>query len=214
MGIPVIESRVFLIGGTSHTGKSTLAQALASRLGWHYRSTDKLARHPGRPWQVPPKQVPDHVADHYRSLDVDALIADVVRHYRDNVWPLVEEIVAAHASDPTTDRLVLEGSAILPELAITLQQHNIAAIWLTAGDECLAERMYSESHYGTKSPREKYLIDKFLQRTWHFNRRIVDTVERLGLACVDVEPRVSLETLVDVCLAEITRPRAALSRPG
>ncbi len=44
------ETRVILIGGSSHAGKSTLGQAIAAKLGWSYRSTDKLARHPGRPW--------------------------------------------------------------------------------------------------------------------------------------------------------------------
>jgi len=36
--------RVHLIGGTSHVGKWMIAQALASRLGWQYMSTHKLAR--------------------------------------------------------------------------------------------------------------------------------------------------------------------------
>jgi 2-phosphoglycerate kinase len=44
------ETRVILIGGSSHVGKSTLGQSLAAKLGWSYCSTDKLARHPGRPW--------------------------------------------------------------------------------------------------------------------------------------------------------------------
>lgn len=42
------QTRVILIGGSSHVGKSTLAQYQAAKLGWNYRSTDKLARHPGR----------------------------------------------------------------------------------------------------------------------------------------------------------------------
>lgn len=58
------EHRILLIGGSSHVGKSTVAQSLASHLGWNYRSTDKLARHPGRPWQAKPKKVPNHVAAH------------------------------------------------------------------------------------------------------------------------------------------------------
>ncbi len=32
------ETRVILIGGASHTEKSTLAQALAQQFGWNYRS--------------------------------------------------------------------------------------------------------------------------------------------------------------------------------
>src|SRR5687767_6850308 len=97
--------RVILIGGSSHVGKSTLAQSLASELGWSYRSTDKLAKHPGRPWRTPPKTVPEHVAEHYLTLSVEELIADVIRHYRDNVWPLVEDIVTSHATNLSSDRL-------------------------------------------------------------------------------------------------------------
>ena len=81
------EHRAVLIGGTSHTGKSTVSRALAERFGWICRPTDKMARHPGRPWQTAPAQVPAHVANHYRTLPVDKLIADVLRHYTDNVWP-------------------------------------------------------------------------------------------------------------------------------
>jgi 2-phosphoglycerate kinase len=46
-------ARVVLIGGTSNVGKSTVAQAVAERLGFEYLSTDELARHPGRPWRTP-----------------------------------------------------------------------------------------------------------------------------------------------------------------
>ena len=97
--------RVVLIGGSSHAGKSTLAQSLASHLGWSCRSTDEgLAPHPGRPWQVKPREVPKHVADHYLSLSVDELITDVLRHYKGNVWPLIKDIVTYQATDFTADR--------------------------------------------------------------------------------------------------------------
>ncbi len=146
--------RVVLIGGSSHAGKSTLAQSLASHLGWSYRSADKgLAPHPGRPWQVKPREVPKHVADHYLSLSVDELITDVLRHYKDNVWPLIKDIVTSHATDLSTDRLILEGSAILAELDVTLTLNNTAAIWLTASNELFEQRIYSTSHFETKSAR-------------------------------------------------------------
>src|SRR5690606_41363789 len=67
--------RVVLIGGTSHAGKSTAARAVADRLGFECRTTDRLARHPGRPWRTPVGEVPPHVAEHYRALAVDARIA-------------------------------------------------------------------------------------------------------------------------------------------
>jgi 2-phosphoglycerate kinase len=199
----VEKHRVFLIGGSSHAGKSTLAQLLASQLGWSYRSTDKLARHPGRPWQARPKQVPEHVADHYLSLSADELITDVLRHYRDNVWPLIESIVTFHATDFSTDRLILEGSAILPELVVTLTPNSIAAIWLTASNEFFEQRIYSSSQYETKSPREKKMIDRFLERTWLYNERMMDTVRRLGLVSLDVENASDVNELTGKCLSEL-----------
>jgi 2-phosphoglycerate kinase len=193
--------RVVLIGGSSHVGKSTLAQSLESHLGWSYRSTDKgLAPHPGRPWQVKLREIPKHVADHYLSLSVDELITDVLRHYRDNVWPLIKDIITSHATDLSTDRLILEGSAILPELVATLTLNNTVAIWLTASNELFEQRIYTASQYEMKSPREKKMIDKFLERTCLFNVRIMNTVKGLGLVCIDVEQTSDADELARMCL--------------
>ena len=110
------ETRVILIGGSSHTGKSTLSRSLAAKLGWSYRSTDKLARHPGRPWVgANGNAIPEYVAEHYRSRSVDALFFNVLSHYRENVFPQVEAIV--HLS---TECLILEGSALWPEFVANL----------------------------------------------------------------------------------------------
>ncbi len=195
------DCRVILIGGTSHVGKSTLAQALASQLGWQNRSTDKLARHPGRPWQVAPKQVPSHVADHYLSLSPEALLADVLRHYRESVWPLVKDIVSLHATDCTIDRLIMEGSALLPELVATLMLENVAAFWLTASDTYFTRRIYQNSQYETKSPREKRMIDQFLARTWLYNMGMMTTVKRLGLVSVDIDQIPGVNDLADRILS-------------
>jgi 2-phosphoglycerate kinase len=200
--------RILLIGGSSHVGKSTLGQSLATQLGWSYLSTDRLAgapRHPGRPWQAPPQTVPQHVADYYQNLSVDELVADVLRHYRENVWPLIENIVTTCAMDLSTDRLVLEGSAILPERIMTLPYKNTAAIWLTASREFLAQRIYTESQYAAKSPPEKALIDKFLQRTWQYNNLMLEDVKRLGLASLVVDNASHLDELIIACRSLINQ---------
>ena len=191
--------RILLIGGSSHVGKSTLAQRLADQLGWSYLSTDRLARHPGRPWQVPPQMVPQHMVAHYQTLSVEELIADVLRHYRENVWPLIEGIVTTRATDLSTDRLVLEGSAILPECIVTLPFTNIAAIWLTASHETIAQRIYAESQCAAKSPPEKALIDKFLRRSWQYNDLMREDVKRLGLASLVVDDTPLLDELIAAC---------------
>ena len=111
---PENELRVILIGGSSHVGKSTLARSLRPRLGWGHISTDSLARHPGRPWRKDLQAVPKQVADHYLSLSVDELFADVLRHYR-SMWRDIEAMIISHATDTSTERLIFEGSALWPE---------------------------------------------------------------------------------------------------
>lgn len=193
--------KILLIGGSSHVGKSTIAQSLASHLGWNFQSTDKLARHPGRPWQAKPKEVPKHVADHYLSLSADELITDVLHHYRENVWSLIKNIVTFHATDASADKLVIEGSALLPELVMTLGFKNISAIWLTASNEFLRRRIYTASQYETKSPYERMLVDKFMERNLLYNGRIMDAVNQLGLAYVDVEAASNVDELMDMCFS-------------
>ncbi len=179
-------TRVILIGGSSHSGKSALSESIAANLGWNRISTDTLARHPGRPWRPEPGQVPDHVAEHYLSLSVDELIKDVLHHYRVNVWPKVEAIVASHIHDPSRGGLIIEGSALWPELVATLDFDNIAALWLTASEAVFQQRIRDASLYHSKSPRERRMIDKFLGRTLVYNAQMIEVANRHGFIFVDV----------------------------
>lgn len=195
--------RLLLIGGASHVGKSTLAQSLASHLKWHCCSTDKLARHPGRPWQVGNKKLPQHVARYYELRSADELTLDVLSHYKKNVWPFIQDIVTCHANDMSLEKVVMEGSALLPELVMTLNFDNISTIWLTASNIFLRQRIYSGSKYETKSLNEKMLIDKFLERNNLFNERIFKTIHQFGLASLDVEDVSTLDDLKNLCLSAL-----------
>jgi 2-phosphoglycerate kinase len=191
--------RVVLIGGSSHVGKSSLAESLAAAMGWTHISTDSLARHPGRPWKPHPEKVPDDVAEHYLSLSVDELITDVLRHYRVNVWPRVEAIVASHIDKTSTARIVLEGSALWPEFVTTLDFDRIAALWLTACEEVFSRRIRHGSMYRSKSSRERTMIGKFLARTLAYDSRMVEVVNRHGLTLIDASQS-DVAQLTERCL--------------
>ncbi|MFH9266170.1 hypothetical protein ACH4KN_18205 [Streptomyces sp. NPDC017546] len=124
--------RVVLIGGTSNTGKSTVAEAVAERLGFEHRSTDGLARHPGRPWRTPEHEVPPHVAEHYGTLTTDELLASVLDHY-ERLRPRIEKLITDRAGAGAPG-LVLEGSALWPTWVARLTGPRTAAVWLTAVD--------------------------------------------------------------------------------
>ena len=156
--------RVILVGGSSHVGKSTLSGSLAAELGWTHVSSDTLARHPGRPWKPEPEKVPDNVAEHYISLSVDELLRDVLCHYRVNVWPKVEAIVAAYSNDTSRAGVIVEGSALWPEFATSLNSHRTAALWLTNSSVPSAQAGLSAAAHAiivtTASPRQTSIASR------------------------------------------------------
>ena len=196
--------RVILIGGASHVGKSTLARSLADTRGWRLLSTDTMARHPGRPWRSPPDRVPDDVSKHYLTLSVGELITDVLHHYRSNVWPKVQALLRSAATESSSDRLILEGSALWPDFVATLNFDGVAALWLTASADTFRQRIHRESLYRSKSAFERMMVDKFLERTLAYDKRMVDVVDRHGFLRVDVLQS-GVEELADRCLAALNR---------
>lgn len=182
--------RAILIGGSSHSGKTTLAAALGARSGWAHISTDSLARHPGRPWAVETPEglrtVKPHVVEHYRDLSVDELIADVLAHYK-SMWSEIKALISAHVADISRGKLVLEGSALWPEEVATLEDTGVKALWLTASDDLFETRIKTESRFDVASPEERMLIEKFLARTLRYNSEMLQVAERLDLPvlCID-----------------------------
>ncbi|MFE2974284.1 AAA family ATPase [Streptomyces sp. NPDC059258] len=199
--------RVVLIGGTSNTGKSTVAEAVAERLGFEHRSTDGLARHPGRPWRTSEHEVPPHVAEHYGTLTTDELIASVLAHY-ERLRPRIEELITdrAQAGSPG---LVLEGSALWPAWVARLTVPRTAAVWLTADDTVVRDRVRAAGRYEEATAGERLLIDRFLARTDRYQALMVDAVEALDLARVDVGGRTVAE-VADAVLAAV----GLQERPG
>jgi shikimate kinase len=186
--------RVLLIGGTSHVGKSTLAQALAAELGGEHVSTDSLARHPGRPWATSSGPFPEHLRTYYLSLSVDQLTAEQLRHYQ-RLWPRIEAMAAARAADTDARRLILEGSGVLPQHAAALK--NAAAVWLTASPDVLRDRIYSASRLDELAPEEKAIVEKFLGRTKQYDQLVLSAVTSLGLASIDTSTAPSTAELME-----------------
>ncbi|MFF3307382.1 hypothetical protein [Streptomyces sp. NPDC002952] len=195
--------RVLLIGGTSNVGKSTVAQVVAERLKFECLSTDRLARHPGRPWRTPEWEVPAHVVEHYRSLTVDELIASVLGHY-DRLWPRIEELVNVHAAEGSSRKgLVLEGSALWPAHVGRLEVPRTAAVWLTTDDALVRARVQAAGRYTAATDEEQQLIDKFLARTEHYQALMIDAIDRWGMDRIDAGGGRSAAQVADAVLAAV-----------
>ena len=194
--------RVILIGGSSHSGKSTVAKIMANKIGWSFLSTDSLARHPGRPWRTNRKEIPKHVVEHYSTLSVDELFEDVLCHYR-RVWLNVKAIISLYVNDPSYDGLIIEGSAIWPEFVADHNAPNTRSIWLTAENEQFQERIYRESNFEQVSDSEKYLIEKFLKRTQLFNEKMMAVINQRNLMSIEVDDAFSPDDVSGICLQKI-----------
>ncbi|MFE4455318.1 hypothetical protein [Streptomyces sp. NPDC056796] len=195
--------RVVLIGGTSNVGKSTIAQVVAERLGFECLSTDAMARHPGRPWRTSEWEVPAHVAEHYGSLTVDELITSVLDHY-DRLWPRIEELITARTTGSHgSTGLVLEGSALWPVRVAGLQVPHTAAAWLTIDGTHVRARVHAAGRYHAAADEERVLMDKFLARTERYQTLMIEAIDRLGLARIDVGGGRSAEELADTVLAAV-----------
>ncbi|GLQ53688.1 hypothetical protein [Devosia nitrariae] len=183
-----------LIAGTSHCGKSTLAQRVGAALGWRVTSTDKMGRHPGRPWP----SIPAPVEEYYEAL-TDETIYWFLRVHHTNMWPLLVREIAAQVT--AGGGFVFEGSALRPESIATLNHKGVAAVCLYADQAFLAERMRQESGYASKDDRQKLLIDKFIARSLRDSTESVEAARAHGIPIVDVADAGALEETAEQLVA-------------
>ena len=191
---------IFLIGGSSHAGKSTIAKVLSARLECRCIHTDQLARHPGRPWKKPPETVPLHVAAHYLSLSVPDLVTDVLLHYK-NLWPEIRAIMDEHASASGAGHLVVEGSALWPAFVDLSGLNDAKAIWLTANDRLFSKRIKQGSNFENLAPgRARQMVEQFLARTLLFNQKMLGIIHQLDAPSLDVSTAPPPDILADQLL--------------
>lgn len=177
-----------LISGTSHTGKSTLASSICEASGWAILSTDRLGRHPGRPWPT----VRPHVAEFFASLS-DETIYQLLLHHHENMWPLIERLLLDHRWSEKP--LVLEGSALRPEYLKDLASKETAMICLYSDHDFLRDRMQRQSGFDRLDERHRGIVRKFIQRSLHDNDRNLAAAREHGLHCIDVRDLQAVDAL-------------------
>ena len=158
--------RIILIGGTSHSGKTTVGRAMAEQLNAVLLSTDSLARHPGRPWKPAGEAVPAHVVDYYTHYDLNEQLDAVITHYQHLQQRIESHVHCALAEDTP---LVVEGSALLPEHWAERKDPRLHVLWLLTTPTLLRTRIYIESNYAHRNPEQQQLIDAFVQRSIRFD---------------------------------------------
>lgn len=187
--------RNILIGGASHVGKSTLAQELGAILGMDAFSTDKMARHPGRPW---PK-VPPHVAEFYTALSPESIFTFLLHHHT-NMWPGIESFLEKrlHSKDPC----ILEGSALRPEFLASVSSEYNKAFCLIASDAFIEERIRANSNYVDLDSKTRRLVDVFLARSLQDNAAVIKAAEHHSIECVNTAEPEAIARLTNELAAD------------
>ncbi len=174
-----------LIFGTSHAGESTLAKRIGKEVGWPVLSTDKMGRHPGRPWPNVRKQV----AEYYSKLSAETIYW-FLRVHHENMWPHLRDRIST--ASQSNSGCVIEGSALRPEFIADLQPSRTLTVGLHASNAFLRQRMEAESLYENQDMHTKQLIEKFIQRSLTDNDSIVEASKHHGLTLIDVSDPSSL----------------------
>ncbi|WP_026792205.1 AAA family ATPase [Pleomorphomonas oryzae] len=182
--------QAILIAGTSHVGKSTLAEKLAERLGWNGLSTDKLGRHPGRPWLG----VPAPVTEFYERLTPETIHWFLKVHH-ENMWRQVRPMIEAERA--AGRRFVLEGAALRPEYIAPLLTDEMVGVLLHADDGFLLARMRAAASYEGRDAGERRIIDAFIDRSIRENAALMAASQEVGLRMVDAADAHAVAALAD-----------------
>lgn len=177
--------QTILIGGTSHTGKSTLAAALGDALGWPVVSTDSLARHPGRPWPAPKP----HVAEVYTNLSTQTLVT-LLQHHHHYMRPLLKQLAIKGP-------VILEGNAVRPEFWPDAAPMLRARICLTAPPDTLRDRMMESA--GATAGENARLIEAFWNRSVADQTDLVKTATAQSWTTFDLSEEGALDDVLAMC---------------
>ncbi|MGI9450765.1 MAG: hypothetical protein ACR2QH_09045 [Geminicoccaceae bacterium] len=175
-----------LIAGTSHTGKSTLAMSIGEALGWSILSTDKLARHPGRPW---PTVLPP-IAEYYARLTSETIYQFLLHHHQ-NMWPHIRRLIQDHRDNEIP--FVLEGSALRPEYIASQAAPETMIVCLHADHAFLRHRMYRQSGYEQLEQDHQAIVDKFIERSLRDNDENLSAARDHGLQCIDARDQEAVD---------------------
>jgi 2-phosphoglycerate kinase len=183
------------IGGSPCSGKSSIAANLAATHGMRvYDCDEAYERH--RPLVTPRQQPVFHRLAHATCDDlwmrpIDRQVEEEIALYREQ-FPL---ILADVASMPTSQPVIAEGAALLPELVDGLSVRRNRAIWIVPTEA------FQRAHYAKRAWRHDVLATCADQdQAWHnwmerdagFARRVAREAKQRGFRLLVVDGTRSL----------------------
>ena len=197
-----INTKVFLIGGASGVGKTTLGSALAARLGIKSLSIDDLLiaaqgvttpeTHPGLHVM---RKVP--YAEYFTNSSVDQLKADATLQH-EATWPLVEQLVRWYAR--WGSGIAIDGWHMRPSRVAQLKLDNVWPSWIVASAAVLEERERKNVEWLRDSSNPERMLENFLARSIWYNDLIKQQATELQMNVLPQAGETSVDELCEMVL--------------
>ena len=197
---------MFLIGGTSGAGKTTLGCALAAKLGIASISIDDLMTvaqtvttpetHPGLHVM---RKVP-HI-EYFTNSSVDQLKADANAEH-EATWPFVKALIVKHTTWAPSP-IVIDGWYLRPNRVAQLKLNNVWSGWIVISPSVLEERERKNVDWLRKSSNPERMLENFLARCLWYNDLIKKQATELQMNILPQTGDISVDDLCNMVLETI-----------
>jgi 2-phosphoglycerate kinase len=165
-----VKTKVILIGGAPGTGKTTLGNALAARLGIASLTIDDLLTA-----ALAVTTVESHPSlhimrgesylDYFTNRSIEQLKADAELQH-ETVWSMVRRVISTHAAWGSA--IVIEGWHLRPNKVAKLAYDNVHAVWIVAATSVIEERERKNVEWLRGSSNPEQMLANFTARSlWH-----------------------------------------------